>query len=146
MSFCPQCQSPIVPGAQVCHTCGYNMAPIVAAAVAPLGTRRAVIGTSPTQQVISGVGMLMIGLVAAAANPFFYPIALIIIIMGTIVLAMGLMGKSIPQEQITFEGNYGSGDQSYAPRPVLMKRCSSCGAEIPMNALACSFCGNAQKD
>ncbi len=89
--------------------------------------------------------MLLIGIVAASASSFFWPIALIIIVLGVIVLAMGLMGKSIPQEQITFEGNYGPSGHA-PPQPVLMKRCSSCGAEIPMVALACSHCGNVQKD
>ena len=62
-------------------------------------------------------------------------------------LALGAMGISIPQTQVTYQtGSTPSymraGDSAYDYTPKsFLKQCPRCGQEVPIAALSCYHCG-----
>jgi hypothetical protein len=146
----------MVPGAPFCHACGFAMMPQpvpVVSVVPPAGTQKAMIGPSPMSEIIGGFFAIVIGIIAGTSNPFFAPIAVIAIIIGIVMLALGAMGISIPSQQVVFQtapppGQAASGPSTtvYQETPKsFLKQCPVCGQEIPIAALACYKCGTVQE-
>jgi hypothetical protein len=89
---------------------------------------------------LGGFFFIIIGLVAFSVNFFFAPVALIIILMGAVFMALGLMGRPIMSQQVVFQtdqpASYGSKDS--------VKWCRSCRDELLASANECCRCGLAQ--
>lgn len=172
LSVCNRCGTAYVPGAPFCPSCGFAFGPhpinpVIVFPPPPPGATKAVIGTSPIQQIIGGIFAIIIGIVILAASSSFsvpppaYPgaptpaappfglIGIIPIVFGIVLLALGAMGISIPQSQVTYQTSSSSspsylraGDSAYEYTPKsFLKTCPQCGQEIPIGALACYHCG-----
>ena len=140
-----------MPGAPFCSNCGFALAPPIAPVIVipppPPGTSKAVIGQSPIGEVITGIFAIIIAIVSGSASSFFAPFAIIVGIVGVVLLALGAMGISIPQQQVTYQSSpqqyYRQASENaynYTP-PSFLKKCPRCGGEIPVAALACYHCG-----
>ncbi len=163
----------MVPGAPFCHSCGFAMIPQpvpVVSVVPPAGTQKATIGSSPTAEIIGGILFIGFGIVfiiatagiQSPAAPFpgaptpspppFGVIAVIPILIGIVLLALGAMGVSIPSQQVVFQTTPNPQAMSqptgiaYQETPKsFLKQCPVCGQEIPIAALACYKCGTVQE-
>ena len=108
--------------------------------VAPLGSQRAVVSTTPLGQAIGGFFFLLIGIIAAVSVPQAGIILLFPIVVGIVFLLLGAMRISIPSQQVTFQGS--GSTSAYEPTPKgFLKKCPRCGEEIPIASLFCSKCG-----
>jgi hypothetical protein len=127
----------------------------------PPGATKAIIGSSPTAEIIGGIFAIILGIVILAASasfsspafpgapapPPFGLIGIIPILIGIVMLALGAMGISIPQTQVTYQTSstpsyMRAGDSAYDYTPKsFLKPCPRCGQEIPIAALACYHCG-----
>ncbi|HZY47612.1 MAG TPA: hypothetical protein VFE96_07430 [Candidatus Bathyarchaeia archaeon] len=111
----------------------------------PPGTSKAIIGPTPISEIIGGLFFIVVAVIAASTSSFFAPIAIIIGIIGVVMLALGAMGISLPQEQVVYQSGSSYGQTSaslYDDTPrSFVKPCPRCGQVIPLAALACYHCG-----
>ena len=154
MSACNRCGTILAPGSMFCHSCGLpvQMAAPFIPAVAPAGTQRALVGSTPMWQAVVGFLFIITGIFALSASSAFTSdahipgssnfalIASIPILLGVVLLVMGLLGKSIFTQQVVFQTNQSA---SYAPQSSV-KWCRSCGSELLAPARVCYKCGAAQ--
>ncbi len=146
MSTCTRCGTVLVPGSTFCHSCGLPLMPMAAPAIpvmAPAGTQRALIGSTPLYQAIVGFFMIIMGFIVlswSSMSPTFGAFALIPLLFGAVLLVLGLMGKPIMAQQVVFQTDQPASYGSQAS----VKWCRSCGAELLASANECYRCGAAQ--
>jgi zinc-ribbon domain len=127
-----------------CSACGFRFTPVPPPVILfrPAGSQKALIGYTPLYQAVTGLFMIIVGIVFASINSSFTIFAAIPILFGLVLLILGLMGKPIYAQQVVYETASPTTNYEYQTGP--MKRCPRCGNMIPAYALICEKCGASQ--
>jgi len=111
MPFCSKCGSPVKDEDRFCRSCGYPLSPFKTAGT----TKRATIGTHPAWSSISGISLIVFGLVfiyILVTSPTTLPPTFellfmlslfVMIVVGAVFLLFGVRGKSVPMERVEVE-------------------------------------------
>ena len=144
MSACQRCGTVLVPRSTICQSCGFPMSTPIMPVIAPRGTQRALVGSTPAYQALSGFFIIIMGFIFLSlfSGTPLSAFPLIFILFGAVLLILGLMGKPLMTQQVMFQTQSIEPDR-YAPQ-ASVKWCRNCSAELLASAKVCYKCGAPQ--